>query len=202
MSVSNYWFSRCITEAEFNSISPKFARAGKHAAFSRESYDALEFWKNNPDNVNWLLPDGRIWDTFSRAFNHEGYHNLGASILQNEDVFDGFLNESTVHKFIVTSRITPVSVLWYALGPEGTKKLPGRMGNGCFHPYEVKSMLEKVKKEFARTGAELKLSRAMKYAGSEVPEGTVAEILNMLPDGLEKALERKQGIMFLARTQL
>lgn len=195
MSVSNYWFSRCITEAEFNSVSPEFAQAGRHVAISRETYDVLEFWKNNPDNVNWLLPDGEIWNRFSDAFNLKGYHDLGATILRNEDMFDGFIDESTVHKFIITSRVTPVSVLWYALGPERTKKLPGRMGNGCFHPYEVKSMLEKVQKEFACAGAEYMHFRAMKYVGKEVPEETVAEILSMLPHGLEQALEKKQGIM-------
>jgi len=190
-----------MEEGEFNSVSPKFAQAGNRAAITRESYDALEFWKKNPDNVNWMLPDGKIWDRFSQAFHLAGYRDLGVSMLQNEEPFDGFLNESTVHKFIITSRVTPVSVLWYALGPEGVDQLPGRMGNSCLHPYEVKRALEKVQKEFARAGAETMRARAMKYAGKEVPEETVNEILNMLPDGLTRALEKKQGIIFLSTTQ-
>jgi hypothetical protein len=202
MGVSHYWFNCLLSNSEYDQILPFYKKAESEAILSAEAERRINFWKKNQDNIDWFSPDGAQWNDFLCVFDLPGFKELASCLITSEVPFTGILREETVPRFIILNRNTPVSVLWYAMGCEAADKLPGKMGNLLVHSSEVKSTLKKIKDIFNNLNTNELLRKAQSYLVSDVDEEKMLEIITMLPDGLEKALRSKTGIVFLACVQL
>jgi len=202
MGVESMWFSCFINDNEYERIVPHFWEANKRAFLSKEQEAAIEFWREQPLEIDWMNYDiGSRVNEFLCAFNLPGFDQLAESFCFNDGAFCDIMSEESTFRFIMTNRNTPVSLLWHALRYERAIQLPGKMGNLFVHREEVGLTLEKVQLVFADLNmAELK-EKAKLFSGQEVDDDIIHDIMTMLPEGLTKALEMKKGIIFLATQQ-
>jgi hypothetical protein len=192
MGASQWWLGCYVSDSEYDEILPEFKKAEAKAVLSNEAIAGIELWKQNQENPEWL--DNRSSNDFLCAFDLPGFREFGES-----ELFLSKVTEENTHRFIIVNVFTPVSILWYALGYKNSKRLPGKMGNFIVRSTEVENTLKLINEIFDSLDQEELVSKAMKYAGSRTDKERVKEIITMLPDGLEKALEKKTGIIFLAR---
>ena len=141
-------------------------------------------------------------NAFIRAFNLSGFDEFALRFTGREGDRLHFLNDGHLFRFALTRQVTPMSVVWQALGPERAHMLPGRMGNLLLSPAEVAASQDQVSEAYADLTIDLLFERALRYcAPSIMQEETLREAITFLPDGLRQARDAGKGFLSLARTE-
>lgn len=204
MSVTHNWFAAYLTDEEHALVLPHFTAALTKAIPREEEEVAMEYWREDPKRLGDAYPleaNGynkieRI-NMFSSGFHLEGLVEFAQSIFFRNGLLGDFITEEVLFRLIMTNRNTPTAILWYALGFEIAEQLPGKRGNLLVHSSEVPVLLQQVNQLYKRFDMTKALEAAIDFAGVDVNEEELQNIITMIPDGLAEAQRRHLGITFL-----
>ena len=178
-------------------IHPLFNEALKTSYLSPESQSTLEKWHLDPQCVVHRELSKGGWNTldvnaFIWAFSLEGFLEFAIKLyaMTEEGILP--LDDRNNFAFYMFSRCSPVSILYFALGPERAALLPGFMGNMLLSPKEVSQALHSVNVVFENFDIDQGVKKALQYYGSgHTSASAIREILETLPIGLKLAKERQ-----------
>ena len=207
MSFDHWWLGLMLSESECARVADAFAAAAAKAILSEPSRAALRAWRDNPidfeaasidRNPNLAAPaNAFIW-----AFNLPGFAELTARFVTQDGDFSDLLTEAHVFRFETTARLTPVSIVWHALGYERATLLPGQMGNVLLRPEDVARAQERIQRAFEGTTPSALLAAARNYGGPSLDDEVLKNTLCFLSDGCFEAARRKMGFLALACSQI
>ncbi|HMN43120.1 MAG TPA: hypothetical protein PKE27_00975 [Povalibacter sp.] len=135
-------------------------------------------------------------DEFQRTFNLESVREFWQGITLG-DAPELELTAGTVISLTSTSRVTPVSILYYGVGKAVAGKLPGHLGNVLLSPGEVPEFLGQLENVISGENRDAIVRRgAQLYRLDHYPcESEVAQILDAWPTALRTAVERDCGLL-------
>lgn len=133
---------------------------------------------------------------------NSGFDELALRFLGRDGDRSRFLEDGHLFRFVSTRQITPMSVVWQALGADRALMLPGQMGNLLLGPAEVAASRDQVSEAYAGLTTDVLFERALRYCAPSVfLEEDLRDAITFLPDGLRQARERGKGFLSLARTR-
>jgi hypothetical protein len=174
MSVAHWWFCAFITEGEHADLNNHFAKARRATSVPDDLEDPF-------DADRFELPDfGKLAETIIRG-----------------PLFRQWQTEERLFRFISIGRISPVAVLWHALGQDAAGRLPGMLGNLLVSHGDLASVADAVDDIHRRVKVRAAVARGYQLCAEEVPSSEVVrETVTFLPEGLAAA--RKCGMGFVS----
>ena len=206
MSVSHWWFSFLVDEAEHARLLPAF-KAAVAAPISEERQRGIEAWRQNPASFESLAPlrggvNPRIND-FLWAFNLPGIAEFSERFFFSGGDFSSFLSEERCFRFVSIARNPPVAVLWHALGYERARSRPGTMGNLLVAPADLGDAEAAVSRAYEGASDRELLTRAVRFCEGNIhSQDQVNDAITHLPDLLARARDQHRGILAFGRSEL
>ena len=205
MSYGHWWFCKLVDDEEVAELRPAFEAAAAQVARSPAQQAAYREWLHAGECID--LRDGRRraaeedqrvgnwFNEFTWIFNPEPFRELGEAVLAT-------LDEDTSAGFLMMSNCAPVAVLWQALGAARAEKLPGVLGNLLIPADGVGTALAQVREAMAGLDYDDAIERGHALCGFRNPRSEVRPVLDLLPQGLERALGARLGFLAIARPEL
>jgi hypothetical protein len=208
MGFSHWWFSLLVSDEVFSRLDPGFRQAETQADLS--SYEVQVLSEVLDPALNGSNPKAEPshhlqgwYNTFAWTFNRAGFDTFAAEFCTRDGLFNAYLSEETVFRFISADRCPPCAALWYALGYERASLLPGAMGNLLCSSKDVSGAQEAVHAAYADCIPEELIERGwllLRNGNNQINE--MKKIITMLPEGLARARASKKGFLSLARAQI
>jgi hypothetical protein len=193
MSISQWWMHTLVPDDAFETVRSAFEQAREHEVLP--ALPALnELEAAVAQNAHARSPEGlALIVRYHASFNLQAYADVGRRLFQGDFGFE-VTAESTAG-FVTTRNITPVSILYFAVGYEKARPLPGQFGNALI-PY---GQLDHIKEQFARTfyDRERCIDRAsMLYSLDHSPcKEDATDIVDAWPNAIRRAKERRAGLL-------
>jgi len=201
MSVSHWWISLLIDEAEHARLLPSF-RSAVEVSVPDEGQRAIELWRSDPESFESLGDNDHV-NEFLWAFNLPGIDDFSKGLFFSGGEFSSYLGGDRMFRFVTIARHPPVAVLWHALGYDRARMLPGVMGNLLAAPNEVPTTLEAVTRAYKGTAAKRLLATGRRLCESSIYSSEpVKQTISHLPDLLTRARDEGRGVIAFARCEL
>ena len=178
-----------VTPVEVADLRPAFDAA--IAAASNAQAEILGGWPNT-NNIEW----SSALNDFQAAFNLRPVRDFWDTLMLGEQR-KLELTEENVIDLVSTLGITPVSVLYYAIGKAAVGKIPGYFGNVLLTAAEVPGMREQLQRAMAEEPRDVQVKRGAQLlrAGRTRCESEVAQILEAWPAVLQSVEDRGAGLL-------
>ena len=185
MSANHWWLHVAVTQQQVTDLRSRFEEALSAAA---ESLVPKTWPPADEDRV--------VLIHFHRAFNLQAVDEFSRAVLFTRGV-DLELRDEIMLEWISTPGITPVSILYYALGAESAALLPGMLGNVLLGPDDVPAALERVERALEQGNLDAQARRgAQLYRLDHYPcESEVVQIIEAWPLAMRASLERGSGLL-------
>ena len=205
MSYGHWWFLKLMDEDDVAQLGPAFNAAAQQVARSPTQEAAYRDWLEagecidlRHDRRRAAEEDQRLGNWFNEfvwIFNPEPFRRLGEEVLST-------LDEEDNAGFLMMSNCAPVAVLWQALGAARASKLPGVLGNLLIPADGVDAALAQVREAMDGLDHDQAIERGHALCGFRNQRSNVRPVLDLLPQGLERALAARRGLLAIARPQL
>lgn len=187
MSISFYWMFHSVAgQQDYAHVRRRFDTAMKREP-ARQALEAHAEWATDYDRLarmhNPWESEYELCHAFHSAFYLSAFERLA------KDLVVGKLGQFELISVKHFARVSPVAILWWALGPSVTSKIPGMFGNILLEAPKLKELHQKITTAIRSIDREAYLCRAAAFA-TQPMDAMFCEFATDLRDALPKALEK------------
>lgn len=191
MSVDYWWCFLRVSEDEAETFQIEFNKAISTITISHEAQDALEDWRLR----GWEIDPDTLWTCFAYQ---KSVTELAIKFLTINGEYNYKCDENHILEFIIMNRVCAPFMLWWALGPERSDRLPGTFGNFFVTPEDVSKTIELISSIFEDWDDEFQhRANSVGYLGNNNEEDA-ERLKSIIPNALEKVREAGEGLLVLS----
>jgi hypothetical protein len=203
MGYDSMWMLRVLTPVQMDLVRPRFQEATRGFVLSPEAQAALALWHRDPNAFgarhpsNPLPGHSELFGDFELIFTPQSLDDLACDLWHTDNEI-GFDYDEATCVVVVLNRMAPAALFYYAIGPDRADGLPGYYGNLLVEAADVPRVYAQVKEALDAGDAERKVwwNRAKLWMpGNNDADEAIPKVLSALPDGLERALAARQGLV-------
>jgi hypothetical protein len=218
MPISQLWCLSAVPEnlekTVLNDFTFALNAAKEHFQNNRDKLQAFRNWCNDPESflINTEIYDIKrrykciypadpwSWQIYQSLFSIDEFDRLFYKYSRTDTDSQYKLDETTVIKPVMTQGDTATSILYYSLGPNKARLLPGFFGNFFIQHNHALSELNQILQIIHSSDRSQIIRRGEKWTSGYNDADKVEDVINSIPFALQKAIEQHCGLLGLQIT--